>query len=231
MRVKNEAAHIGEVLERALQLCQRALVFDDHSGDETVAICRSFADRVTVVPSPFTGLDEARDKNHLLREVVAAAPAWVLWIDGDVVLERSGPEALRRAIAAGSSAAAYSLRIAYLWNDPGLVRVDGLHGAFARPSLFRLRGQPVAPLHFAPSVFRGNFHCGDVPVGLVGQLRPLATRLKHYGYVSPDVRQARYRWYTSHDPNNDVEDRNRHLAEILGARHAPGPPQLVPWTE
>src|SRR5690606_38620129 len=136
-------AYIGEALERALLLCQRALVLDDHSTDDTVAICESFGDRVTVFPSPFTGLDEARDKNYLLREVIADAPDWVLWIDGDEVLERSGPEALRREIAANPAVAVFSLRIAYLWNDAGTVRVDGVYGTFSRPSLFRLRGQPV----------------------------------------------------------------------------------------
>ncbi len=38
------------------------------------------------------GFDEARDKNYLLRELIGAAPDWVLWIDGDEVLERDGPD-------------------------------------------------------------------------------------------------------------------------------------------
>lgn len=231
MRVKNEAAYIGEALERALLFCQRALVLDDHSTDDTVAICQSFGDRVTVFPSPFTGLDEARDKNYLLREVIADAPDWVLWIDGDEVLERSGPEALRREIAANPAVAVFSLRIAYLWNDPGTVRVDGVYGSFSRPSLFRLRGQPVETLHFASSGVGGNFHCGNVPRGLVGDMRWLDTRLKHYGYLTHELRLAKYRWYTTHDPNNAAEDHYRHLAGIPGARHAPGPPQFVPWVE
>jgi GT2 family glycosyltransferase len=231
LRVKNEAEHIREVLEAALRLCERALVFDDHSTDATPEICRSFGERVTLVGSPFEGLDEARDKNYLLRELIAAAPDWVLWIDGDEVLERSGPEKIRRAVAANRDVACYALRIAYLWDDPGQVRVDGVYGNFFRPSLFRLKDQPLQALAFLATGVGGNFHCGNVPRGLVGGASALEVRLKHYGYMTRDQRLAKYRWYNEHDPNNEIEDRYRHIAEIRGARHAPGPARFIPWRE
>jgi len=231
MRIKNEAAHIHEVLSRALPLCGRVLVFDDHSTDATPAICKSFGERVTVFPSPFTGLDEARDKNYLLQKVIAAAPEWVLWIDGDEVLELTGPDKLREAALRNGAVGAYHLRIAYLWNDPQHVRVDGIFGQFSRPSFFRLKGQPAGRLGFPDSGYGGNFHCGNVPQGLAGETRSLDVRLKHYGYMKPEQRVAKYRWYTTHDPNNQLEDNYRHLAEIRGARFAPGPPRLMPWIE
>jgi glycosyltransferase involved in cell wall biosynthesis len=231
MRVKNEAAHIHEALERALRLCAHALVFDDHSTDATPEICRVFGDRVTLMPSPFDGLDEARDKNYLLRALIAAAPDWVLWIDGDEVLELSGPEKIRRAVATNRGNVAYSLRIAYVWNHPDRVRIDGVYGRFFRPSLFRLSGQNLEALHFPEAAPGANFHCGNVPRGLSGGVQSLEVRLKHYGYMLRDQRQAKYRWYNEHDPNNESEDRYRHIAEIPGARYAPGPPRLTPRRE
>ena len=231
MRIKNEAKYIREVLSSVLPLCARVFVFDDHSTDETLAICRSFGERVTIFPSPFEGLDEARDKNFLLKKIIAANPEWVLWIDGDEVLEASGPGTLRRAAERGRNVAVYSLRIAYLWDDPKRVRIDGIYGKFTRPSVFRLKGQPVSRLHFATSGYGGNFHCGNVPQGLVGSKQHLGVRLKHYGYMSPEQRQEKYQWYTTHDPNNDAEDHYRHLAGLRGARFAPGPPRLIPWED
>jgi GT2 family glycosyltransferase len=232
LRIKNEAAHVHEVLSRLLEVCGRVVVFDDHSTDSTAAICQSFGSRVTLLSSPFEGLDEARDKNYLLRYILQNPADWVLWIDGDEVLERSGPEKLRVAIdQAGSSAAIFSLRVAYVWNDPHLVRVDGVYGNIARPSLFRLRGQALDRLHFPNSGRAGNLHCGNVPLGLVGERGALDVRLKHYGYLTREQRQIKYAWYTRIDPNNHAEDNYRHLAEIPGARLAPGPLQLVPWTE
>jgi hypothetical protein len=231
MRVKNEARHLREVLESILPLCEQVFVFDDHSTDATVAICQLYGDRVHVFASPFEGLDEARDKNYLLDHIVAARPQWVLWVDGDEILERSGPEQLRRAIVSAGRTAVFSLAIAYVWDDPGRVRVDGIFGRFTRPSLFRLEGQPVERLRFRSSGFGGNFHCGNVPQGLIGDVRYCAVRLKHYGYMTAEQRQAKYAWYTAHDPNNALEDHYRHLIGAPGARYAPGPPRLVAWRE
>jgi glycosyltransferase involved in cell wall biosynthesis len=231
MRIKNEAAHLDEALSAALRLCDRVVVFDDHSTDATPEICRSFGERVTVYASPFAGLDEARDKNFLLDKVCQTDAEWVLWIDGDEVLEPAGPDALRAEIERSGPAAVFSLRIAYVWNSPQLVRVDGVYGQFRRQSLFRLRGQSLERLSFRPSGRGGNLHCGNVPSGLIGDCRPLDVRLKHYGYMTPEQRRAKYVWYTQVDPNNVLEDNYRHLAEIPGARHAPGPARLVPWTD
>ncbi len=35
LRIKNEAEYIREVIGSALRLCERALIFDDHSTDAT----------------------------------------------------------------------------------------------------------------------------------------------------------------------------------------------------
>jgi glycosyltransferase involved in cell wall biosynthesis len=231
MRIRNEGAHIGEVISRALEVCPRIVVLDDHSTDDTVHVCRSFGDRVTVIDSPFTGLDEARDKNFLLRELLPARPDWVLWIDGDEVLERRGPQAIRQAVRQSGSVAVYSLRVAYIWDDPNHVRIDGLFGRMARPSLFTLRGQRVETLEFVRTGFGGNLHCGNVPSGLVGATAALEVRLKHLGYVSRALREYKYDWYNSVDPNNVSEDSYRHLIGVPGAIHAPGPVQIVPWVE
>lgn len=231
LRVKNEAARIFEVILQVLHLCGRVFVLDDHSTDETVSICRSFGHRVVVFPSPFEGLDEARDKNYLLARIIEAGPEWVLWVDGDEVLERTGPEKLREAASNAGRTTAYALRVAYVWDDPEHVRMDGIFGNFKRLSFFRLGGQPVNELHFPESGRGGNFHCGNVPKGLAGEAKDLDVRLKHFGYMSLEQRQAKYAWYAGIDPSNVAEDNYRHLAGIPGARLAPGPPRIVPWVE
>lgn len=232
MRVKNEASHIGEVIERVLPLCRQVFVFDDHSSDQTVEVCRAFGNRVVVFQSPFEGFDEARDKNYLLQKVVEANPEWVLWIDGDEVLESRGAEIVRDAADnAHSGIAGFSLKVAYVWNDPQHVRVDGIFGRFKRPSLFRLKGQPLDQINFRRTAFGGNLHCGNVPNGVSGAFRDLDVRLKHYGYMTVDQRTRKHKFYTTIDPGNELEDNYRHLIEIPGARHAPGPPEIVPWSE
>ncbi|MGA1871584.1 MAG: glycosyltransferase [bacterium] len=231
MRIKNEAEHIHQVLSQALVLCQRAFIFDDHSTDETVAICQSFGSQVRVIESPFNDFNEARDKNFLLKKIIEADPEWVLWIDGDEVLERSGPEKLKYTIDNTRGIVAYSLHISYVWNDPQHIRVDGIFGRFNRLSLFRLKDQNVKQLYFPAGRATTGFHCGNVPKGLVGKTKELNVRLKHFGYMSKEKRRTKYEWYTTMDPNNRAEDNYRHLAEVRGARFAPGPPQILPWIE
>jgi O-methyltransferase len=231
MRIKNESSFIHEVLSRALRLCRRVLIFDDHSTDNTVAICESFGDAVTVFRSPFQGLDEARDKNFLLEKISQLNPELVFWIDGDEVLEYDGPEQIRYAVESAPGAVAWYTRIAYLWDHPEQVRVDGLFGNFRRLSLFRFRGQPVARLKFRITGYGGNFHCGNVPAGLMGEHRDLTVRLKHYGCMTQEQRLAKHAFYTSRDPGNQLEDNYRHLIGVPGARHAPGPVKLMPWVE
>lgn len=228
LRIHNEALYIQEVIASLLPLCDVIHILDDHSTDNTVELCRAFGDRVVVYESPFQGLDEARDKNYLLRKIAEANPEWVLWIDGDEVLERSGPDKLHAAMLSGRSEV-YSLKIAYLWNDPKQVRLDGIWGRFWRPSLFRLRGK--TNIHFPETSAGGNFHCGNIPQGLGGDPVNVDVRLKHYGYLDPKQRQAKYLWYNAKDPNNEGEDRYRHIAEIPGARHAPGPAVYERWRE
>ncbi len=227
LRIKNEAEHIRQVIASVLPLCDRVLVLDDHSTDATVDLCRSFGEPVTVFSSAFEGLDEARDKNHLLGKVLEVGPEWVLWIDGDEVLAADGPEQLRAA--AGNGHGCYSLRIAFLWGDARHVRTDGVYRNFRRPSFFRLAGQPAKRLRFAPTGYGGNFHCGNVPQRLASRARNLEVWLEHFGYVTREQRQSKYRWYTTIDPNNQAEDCYRHLAEIRGARFAPGPPRIERW--
>lgn len=86
-------------------------------------------------------------------------------------------------------------------------------------------------LKFRNTGHGGNFHCGNVPEGLAGEHLDLAVRLKHYGYLTKQQRLAKYSFYNAADPNNELEDYYRHLAEIPGARHAPGPVRLTAWVE
>lgn len=206
LRIKNEARWIDEVLKSIKPICDRIYVLDDHSTDATPEICRE--NGAVVIESPFTGLDEARDKDYLLDLIAKANPAgtWVLCIDGDEVLEPSGPEKIRRLIEA-PDAHGYEFRIRYLWNSRSLVRIDGVYGRFSRPSMFRL----LRGMTFKKTGNGGNFHCSNVPTQIIGKTRRASVDLLHLGYMNPEDRKAKYRWYNQKDPGNKAEDFYRHM--------------------
>lgn len=227
-RVKNESRDMREVLEAALPLCSRIFVMDDHSTDDTVAICESFGDRVTVFPSPFEGFNEARDKNWLLDQILRQCdPEWILCVDGDEVLEKRGADIIREHVAQNQDQWSYSLKIVFLWNDRNTARVDRIYDHFWRPSLFR----PFIPRPGVPddlklaSEFRfmatpfgrqngkdsPNLHCSSVPQRLLHGCQRLPARLKHYGYLEREQRVAKLDRYNAIDWRDLAEDCYRHM--------------------
>jgi len=204
MRVKNEARWIERCVRSILPVCDYVVIMDDHSTDGTAEICR-MVPGVSVFGSPFTGLDEARDKNWLLDKVLAHQPEWIVAIDGDEMLAESGIEPLRAAMA--STATCLSFRVLYLWDRENQVRVDGVYGDFHRESAFRPNGAP-----FVATSNGGNFHCGNVPWSARRKRTVLHTiPLLHFGYLHKEDRVRKYEWYNAKDPGNVGEDCYRHM--------------------
>jgi len=198
LRVKNESRWIERSIGSILPLCERVLVFDDHSTDDTVQLCASLP-KVTVLPSPFQGLNEARDKNYLLEQAEPLKPEWIIAIDGDEMLAPGCEDRLRNAMNTHHSC--LSPRILYLWDSEHQIRTDGVYGDFHRESMFR----------FQPGVrFIGdngaNFHCGNVPMAC-RQKRLVVddVQLLHFGYIDRDLRLRKWDFYNQNDPTNRRE--------------------------
>jgi glycosyltransferase involved in cell wall biosynthesis len=207
LRVKNEARWIADVIGSLNRVCDRIFVMDDNSTDGTAQICAGLG--ATVYHSPFKDLDEARDKNWLLKKIEAhwdGSKAWVLLIDGDEVLEADGPDKIREA-AESDAINAYSFKILYLWNDAQTVRVDGILGRFFRGSMFRL----MSGLEFGATRVNGNLHCSSVPTRFANGSRKTNIKLFHLGYMYHEDRIRKWEWYNRVDPNNINEDRYQHM--------------------
>jgi glycosyltransferase involved in cell wall biosynthesis len=185
--------------------CESVYVFDDNSTDKTPDICASF-DKVRLIRSPFSGLDEARDKNYLLEKVEACGADWILHIDGDEEIEAGGCEEIRNLAERPPGSDCYRFQVLYLWDRPDQVRVDRWYADYRRPSLFRHR-----PGVRFQSMNGGGFHCGNVPEPR--QSGDCGVRLLHYGYMNREDRVRKYQWYNAPDkqPIPAYEDGYRHM--------------------
>jgi len=211
LRIKDEAAWIAEVIASLLPLCEQIFILDDHSTDDTAEICRSFPE-VTLLPSPFEGLDEARDKNYLLEHVIKSGADFVIHIDGDEVLVPDGQQMIRDLVARVPNVAIAKFRVLYAWNDKRTIRTDGIYACFSRPSLFRIAGQNTAGLRFGTTPHGGNLHCWNHPQNLQGaEVNAKHIGLIHYGYITPEIRARKHAFYNRVDPNNAYEDQYRHV--------------------
>lgn len=231
LRVKNEARWIERVIRSIQPVCDRVLVLDDHSTDETAQIASALG--CQVIPSPFTGIHEARDKDYLL-EAVWASGAVVgdhcLMVDGDEMLHPEDVPAVKAAIAEGVVCG--TLHIVYLWDRENQIRVDRWYREFRRPSLFRLTSPTLT---FRRTKFGGGFHCSSAPAQLLGTMESLKARLLHFGYLHRDDRVRKFHWYNQIDPHNQQEDGYRHM--VIGDLYPPdsrflhaGPLELRPLT-
>jgi glycosyltransferase involved in cell wall biosynthesis len=207
LRIKNEARWIRRVLESIMPICESVLIFDDHSNDDTWGICKSF-EKVNLLPSPFVGLNEARDKDFLISEMekIADAGDWILAIDGDEELEAGGCEKIAKLADNPGRNDCFKFQILYLWDRPNQIRIDRWYADFRRPSLFRLH--PGARF---TSGAGGGFHCGNAAGSrFIGDCD---VKLLHWGYMNREDRIAKYHWYNAPDkqPIPPLEDGYRHM--------------------
>jgi glycosyltransferase involved in cell wall biosynthesis len=235
MRVKDEIRWIQRVIDSMRSICSEVVVLDDHSTDGTFELLQSLSPFVTVVENPYHGLDEARDKDFLLRIVVGLSPDWVLAIDGDEELEPRAEAKIEHFLqrhGRDPEVAVFAFKVCYLWDSPEMVRVDGVYENFYRPSMFRITGQPVSRLHFNQTGGPGghNLHCSNFPQGLKGGILNVAVRLKHYGYLAKEDRQRKFEYYNRVDPGNITEDGYKHIIG-LRSRHAPGQMVFDIWED
>lgn len=246
LRIKNESQFIAEVLESILPLCPKIYILDDHSTDNTIEICHRYHPQVEVLPSPFTGLNESRDKNWLYDEIIRRCrPEYILCIDGDEVLEQRGPEIIRETVARKPDVNSFVMKIAFIWGDRGTVRVDRIYSDFWRPSLFKpFHEQPgdvdtrtllqefrfmATPFGRAVGDDKPNLHCSSVPQRFIHGRQMCKVRLKHYGYMERETRVKKLDFYTSCDWKNASEDSYRHITQgdNVGAGELPKVQALV----
>jgi glycosyltransferase involved in cell wall biosynthesis len=228
-RVKNEARWIKESIERTLQITDKVVLLDDHSTDATRSIAAAIP-KVMVIPSPFQGLDEARDKDYLLGLALASKPDWIVQLDGDEVLTKKAIAELEPWVSQKKLGGILHFRIAYLWDDVNRERVDAVYRNFYQPRAYSLFDQTLNAYTFLRTGFGGNFHCGQVPVGHTGQIHTMKHPIKHYGYMDAADRERKYKWYNEKDPNNDAEGFYLHVIGKPNV-HAPGPLQFFPFND
>lgn len=193
LRVKNGEPYIERHLKQVTKICEMVLVLNDGSTDNTEKICKTFENvRVHTQHLPFHG---GRDRIFLHEWAKAFNPEWVLALDVDEFFEE-GMEGLVRLTALNSSlnTHAWQFPFFYMWGDEGYYRADGQYEDVKVLRLFRYSPDELpddTPTHStaAPASRR----CGEF-LEVAHNIR-----VKHLGYITPELRQEKYDHYTKRD--------------------------------
>ncbi len=217
MRIKNEGRWIKEVLDSIATVAGGIVILDDGSTDCTPEICKAHRAVIDYHFQQEGSIDEVRDKNKLLKMVLAHNPEWVLAMDGDEVFEDSARERIYEAIAkCPDDVSTMDFEFLYMWNDLRHYRIDGIYNRIYHHRLFKLKGQNSEKLTFTPTSHGSNFHCESVPRNLTGKSIEVDVKIKHLGYMYRQDRINKYRWYTKNDPAHAANGYYEHLLDQPG---------------
>lgn len=216
MRVKNEANWLDKSLSLLSTFIDHIVILDDGSTDGTGKICK----RYPKVAYHFQEkeLDEVRDKNELLKWTLEFQPDWILCLDGDEILEQTAGERILKEISKidpyNPQYTHFQMHILYFWNDKNKYRSDhGIYSQFWKNRLFTTWGQNIEELTFFKTTHGGNFHCGSIPSNVNGRCKPIDVKIKHYGYLTHEIRERKLKFYTTHDPEHAKEGYYDHLVD------------------
>lgn len=205
--VRNGAPDLASYLESVSTYADGVLALDDGSTDETANALRDHPLVLEMLSNPrrdtYVGWDDLANRTRLLRAAERFSPDWIIWVDGDEVLEPSDAAVIRRFLAEEAERdIAYSLEV--------LRMIDGM-GTYDKCGMWKHRLYSFSP----GFTFESNrLHFELVPKQFAPEARRRTTlRLLHKAGLTEQRRRARYEKYGECDANREWQDSYEHLLD------------------
>lgn len=224
MCVKNESGrYLERLLTEARPHIDGAVIIDDGSTDDTIAICERI---LRGIPYKIVSNEESKFYNEVsLRqqqwdETVGTNPDWILNLDADEVVEPQFWNALRLLIN-DPRYDQYALRLYDMWSDTHY-REDTYWNAHKVHRVFLMRYQPEFNYKWHDSLQ----HCGRFPNNLFDfPLKTINHRVQHFGWATLKDRTDKYERYQRLDPDG-IFGIQAQYDSILSET-----PQLIEWVK
>ena len=198
--VRNEAApdrYLRQTLANMAQFCDQIVGVDDHSTDDTKAICRA-SEKVVVVEDAqsepgWWKKDETAARAQLW-DLAAKHGDWVYVADADHELLGITPTEFRK-LCTSQTVNGWACPLWDCWDSPDQQRVDGYWVAWRSPRVWLAQTKPLSG--FLPSWSGRNLHAGHLPINFPGPfgLMPHGPGIAHRGYIRPEHRALKARKY------------------------------------
>jgi glycosyltransferase involved in cell wall biosynthesis len=211
-RIKNVERWIGKSLESVSKICNKIVIVDDGSTDDTVKICKTFSSVVDIHEQNNLVFDETRDKNLLLQMALKYDPDYILVLDGDEIIMPGMEKILYEdLIYLHPNSDVFEFQLLDMSEQPNRYRINNPLTNYIHKFLFKINNQKN--LHFLPTRFPYNVHCARIPDNLNKTKNVSQSRVKilHYGYYNQTLKQKKYELYNKLDPNSTEFYKYEHL--------------------
>jgi glycosyltransferase involved in cell wall biosynthesis len=195
MLVKNESGRwLRKVLEQMKMICDKIIILDDHSTDETPEICREYGE-VFYSDKSLWGTNELIQRK-LLWDLVNVRPGdWILCLDADETFEH--PDQVRKYIQLAEQYGCDGLGFPLydMWNSEEY-RDDEFWTAHNRLWIMAIM------VRDKDYVWKNTtLHCGRFPENVNTQIAQCPIKIQHWGWSRPEDRKLKYERYMLADPD------------------------------
>ena len=198
-RARNAASYLTAFLTSASVYSDEIIVLLDRCSDDSNVICKQFP-KVSQILYNSDNFDELRDRTRLLNAASEHKADWILSLDADEILEDSFTYDRAHELMSplNPEILGYMFNFFNFFNGQTHYRTDGIFG-----NMHGTRMWKALPFQHPRSMGHKGLHCTHGPMLPKHYLRIINSRIKHYGYDSPEKCKEKYDFYTSLDPNPD----------------------------
>ena len=207
--VHNEGGkYLERVLERVKECVDDILIIDDASTDNTVEIIeKSLKDFPHVIIKNKKSMFHKEYKLRMKqwKETLKLNPGWILTLDADEVPCESFAENIKKLIQI-DNVDVFNFKLYDMWNETDY-REDQYWQLHNRFMTRLLRYQPKFKYKFKKT----NQHCGTFPknINMLTNAN-VDVKIKHYGWATPEIREAKYNRYMKLDKDGKFGEMNQY---------------------
>jgi glycosyltransferase involved in cell wall biosynthesis len=200
MLVRNEAnRYLEKVISKVKEACDYLIVLDDASEDNTLEICKLYADEIYMSDKPIFKENEL----HLRKLSWEYATRhchhddWIVCLDADEELTQTNLRE-KMELAKEHDLQGLSFKLYDMWNETQY-REDEIWNAHEKPWLRAIRYDANKKYTWKES----KLHCGMFPNNSCERALNAKIDILHWGWSKQGDRIKKYKFYKETDTNND----------------------------
>ena len=198
MLVRNEAdRYLRRVLEGMKTVCDKIIILDDDSTDNTPDICYEYTGHVFFSDKSYWGTNELHQRQLLWELANGSADSgdWFLNLDADETIFdiHKLRDIVDKADSMGHDGISFNLYD--MWSETHY-RDDSLWNAHSREWIMCIKHDD----HIDYKWNEMPLHCGRFPLNVGFKCMPSRLKLQHWGWAKEEDRVKKYARYMAIDP-------------------------------